>query len=282
MTINLKNARDFVYQHGVLWERALFAYLFQDQPVEPLHHAWLAYKNTDGGYGNALEHDMRIPKSHPLALEFLLKVMVYNDIAVGDLLVDSPQWVQANLEEDGSLINPPDLLDYPHAPWWNDGGQTAPDSIVGNLIKLKLCSPGLAKSTQAWVEANLTLEAIGKVEWLFMNYHAYDYFMHVEDFPNLADYRQATAQNIIACAEKAPDNQLPELLKLFSTPQAVATYHVPETLVKRALDLIEGSQQADGGWHDEHGLAQWYAYTTITSLQTLKRFGRLAETRVAF
>src|SRR5687768_10357867 len=138
MAINLKRARDFVYSNGVLWERDLFAYLFQDGDLSRLQRSLQAYQNADGGYGNALEHDARCPQSHPLALEFLLGVLAQFDLPPGSLLDGAGEWVARSRQADGSLHNPPELLDYPHAPWWNEGGQSIPDSIVGNLIKYEI------------------------------------------------------------------------------------------------------------------------------------------------
>ena len=49
--------------------------------------------------------------------------------------MDTVDWVERNRHEDGSLKNPDSLHNYPHASWWSGGGQSAPDSITGNLIK---------------------------------------------------------------------------------------------------------------------------------------------------
>ena len=51
MAVSFKNARDFVYSNGVMWERALFGYLFQGMPLERVHQCLLCYKNTDGWMG---------------------------------------------------------------------------------------------------------------------------------------------------------------------------------------------------------------------------------------
>src|SRR3954469_22319867 len=94
MAINLKNARDFVYASGTLWERALFAYLFQGGSLDRLHQCLLNYKNPDGGYGHALEHDFRCPDSHPLALEFLLNVLYQANVPAGSLLEGTTAWLE--------------------------------------------------------------------------------------------------------------------------------------------------------------------------------------------
>jgi hypothetical protein len=273
MTVSFKLARDFVYSSGTLWERALFGYLFEDRPLAQLHQSWLGYKNPDSGWGHALEHDIRTPDSHPLALEFLLSVLRITGVPAGSILSGTAEWVEQNRCDDGSLKNPASLLDYPHAEWWNNGGQTMPDSIVGNLIQFGFCTRDLADSTRRWVEQNLTLDKIKANEWLFMAYHAHDYFMHVQDFPTLEQHREATIQNIIECAVRAPVKQYSVLFHFACEPEGRIARAVPPAILQRNLDYVEATQWDDGCWSDEHGLAQWYPLVTIYNLLTLKRYG---------
>ena len=159
------------------------------------------------------------------------------------------------------------------------GGQTQPDSITGNLIRLKACTPGLATSTQQWVSQNLTLDQIRGNKWLFMAYHAYDYFMNVRTFPNLEEHRQAVLKNIRACAEEqARKNESKKYYTLFSfapSPASEVAQAIPMNLIEQYLDHIEASQREDGGWDDEHDLPYWQPYASIMSLLALKNFNRL-------
>ena len=276
MAISVDKARAFVYGHGVLWERALFGWLFDGRPLSHVQQCLRGYKNADGGWGHGLEHDLKCPDSNPLALEFLLAVNRDTGLPVSDLLDGTVAWVEANRAPDGSLVNPPTTRDYPIAPWWQEtGGQTIPDAITGHLIRLGLCSPGLAESTRRWVQAHVTPETIRANEWLFMAYHAVDYFLNVTDFPDLETYRRATLDNVIACAQAAPDDQASVLFQFAPTPESVVARALPEGLLARKLDILAGAQREDGAWADEHGLPQWQAYSTITSLLTLKNYGRL-------
>lgn len=275
MAVDLRKARDFVYANGTLFERALYAWLFEDGSVERVRQNLLCYKNPDGGWGHALEHDIRCPDSHPLALEYLLWIIVYTGLPPGDLLDGTPQWVEASRAEDRSLRNPPATLDYPHAPWWGEGGQTMPDSITGNLMRLGLCTDSLAASTRAWVQANLTLDKIRANEWLFMAYHAHDYFLAVNDFPDLQAHRTATIENILACAQQAPEKQYYTLLRFAPQPDSPVAQAAPPGLLERYLDYLMEAQQDDGGWNDEHGLPQWRPPVTIDVLLALRRYGRL-------
>ena len=67
MAPNLKAARDYLYAHGTLWERALFAFHFEGASLARLQACLAVYQNEDGGYGHAFEHDIRCPDSHPMS-----------------------------------------------------------------------------------------------------------------------------------------------------------------------------------------------------------------------
>lgn len=282
MGISIERAREFVYTHGVLWERLLFGHLFEGADAAPVRSAMAAYKNQDNGFGNAFEHDIRCPDSHPLALEFMLMVLVRCGLEADDLFDGTVHWLAMQREEDGSLRNPAAVLTYPHAPWWNEGGQTTPDSIAGNLTALGIeddaglmQSTSFYESTRKWVDANLTEAAIRAQEWLFMNYHAYDYFSNDWELPDAQKRFDATVENILRCAEAAPPEQHYAFFMFASAPDSPVALAADESLIQRCLNSVAEGQKEDGGWVDEHSLAQWRSWTTIVNLLTLKAYGRL-------
>jgi hypothetical protein len=276
MTINFKAARDFVYANGTLWERSLFAYLFQNGDLSHLHHHLKGYQNGDGGYGNAMEHDIRCPHSHPLALEYLSGVLDQYQIPLGNLLDGAPEWLERHQNEDGSLINPPEVLDYPHAGWWDGGGQHIPASTVGLLMKWGKATPQLRERTARWVANNLNIDQLQKNDWLFMSYHAYDYYMNVDTAPNLEACREGAVETILDLAYKAPDDQTYSLFRFAPTPDSVVAKAAKEGFIEAKLDYLLSTQGDDGGWRDQHGLPQWYPMVTISNLYTLRNYGRWA------
>jgi hypothetical protein len=66
---SLERAGDFVWRNARLIERALFAHLFVEASAPAVIAALKAYQNADGGFGNALEADVRAPSSMPVACE---------------------------------------------------------------------------------------------------------------------------------------------------------------------------------------------------------------------
>ena len=274
MTYSLPNARAFIYQHGNMWERALFAYLFDEGSLEHLRDCLRAYKNPDGGWGHAFEHDIRSPDSNPLQLEFLLRVVADTNISLGDLLDSTPAWVDTIQNDDGSLRNPPTLLDFPHAPWWNEGGQDDPASLVGNLVTLGLATDAMLAKTQTYMQAHYSIEQIKANDWLFMAYRPYDYFFNIADYPDVEAYRKATTEHVITLAEKAPPEQWQTFFTFAPNPDSPIAQAAPSGMLDRFLDHLASGQQEDGRWKDQHDLPQWFPYTTITALLTLQGYGR--------
>ena len=286
MTIDIDKARQYIHANGLLWERALWDYLFDGGSLVRVHQTLLNYKNADGGFGHGLEHDLKCPQSNPLQLEFLLTIIRDSDLPVGRILSGTSDWVESIQKQDGSLTNPKEVLSYPHAPWWGRdssptmaGGQSAPDSIVGNLIAHGQCSLEMANRTKAWVEANVSLDSIAKSDWLFMTYHYFDYFMNVRDFPDLDSYQEATIATIIRLTEKdIADGELAKACAIFSfvnSPDSFMVSEIPETIISQCLDYLQANQREDGSWLDEHDLVQWQPLASIKALLALRNFGRL-------
>jgi hypothetical protein len=276
--VSIDNARCFVHAHGEMWERALWDYLFENKSVDRVHQCLLVYKNSDGGWGHGLEHDIKAPISNPLMLEFLLVVNRDTGLQIGNLLEGTPEWLEKIQEPDGSLANPAGLLDYPRAQWWQEG-QSKPDSITGNLIRLGLCPEPVREKTRKWVQEFLTLEEVRSNNWLFMAYHPHDYFLNEDNFPDLEIFREATLENIyqtvLAHEEQGENNKLFPFFQFAASPESVVAQNAPEGLIDRLLDQLESSQREDGGWDDEHGLPYWQPYFSTVILLALKRFGRI-------
>ena len=124
------------------------------------------------------------------------------------------------------------------------------------------------------VESLYAGQKVMENEWLFMAYHAFDFFFVVDDLPKLADFQQATVDNIVACAIAAPENQYDSLFAFAPAPDSMIARALPDGLLDRCLDSLADAQQDEGHWLDQHNLPQWYPMTTINVLLALKRYGR--------
>src|ERR1700730_17230051 len=67
-------AADFLAGARVL-DRRGFERLFSGGQAKPVRDAVAAYRNADGGFGHALEPDLRTAASQPAAVEMALRIM---------------------------------------------------------------------------------------------------------------------------------------------------------------------------------------------------------------
>ena len=68
-------ATAFVAANARIIDRRRFERLFNEGSAEPVRDAVAAYRNDDGGFGNALEPDCRAPGSQPAAVDMALRMM---------------------------------------------------------------------------------------------------------------------------------------------------------------------------------------------------------------
>ncbi|TDC62629.1 hypothetical protein E1200_25090, partial [Actinomadura sp. GC306] len=116
---HLTRAADFMRRSARLIDRHRFALHFRGGPAGPVLQALRAYENPDGGYGHALEPDLRGEGSQPVAtqhaLQFLHEAGADDDPAVtrtGDYLASITR------ADGGVPFVLPTVRDTPHAPWW--------------------------------------------------------------------------------------------------------------------------------------------------------------------
>ena len=118
-------ARDFIYRNARRVDRACFDRT--DDLPDDLPAALAAYRNPDGGFGHALEADVRCATSQPLHTETALGLLR----SAG---VQSREWANAASDYLEALAGPDcalptltaDAFDAPTAGHWNLEGATAP------------------------------------------------------------------------------------------------------------------------------------------------------------
>ena len=71
----LEKGADFIWENARLLESAIFDYRFQGGSPARILQILQTYQNDDGGFGHALEPDLRAPDSQPLFAEFALRTL---------------------------------------------------------------------------------------------------------------------------------------------------------------------------------------------------------------
>ena len=147
-------ARDFVLRNARLIDRHLFACLFEGASNEPVRDALRAYRNPDGGFGNALEPDKRCPESQPVDAEVALKILDLVDGFDDPMVETLCDWLEQTADASGGVpFVLPSANNYPRAPWWEAPPEPPPSinptgSIVSVLTKRNVAHPWVERGAE--------------------------------------------------------------------------------------------------------------------------------------
>lgn len=284
----LDAAERFVWLSGRLLDRHRFAHLFRGGDPAPVLAALRPYQNPDGGFGHALEPDLRGPLSQPQPVEVALHVL--DEVgAFDDPMVRAACDYLATITtaEGGVPFVLPSARAYPRAPWW-DAGDEPPASlnptaaIAGLLHRHGVRHPWLEPATAfCWREIE-RLDAIDTYEMrCVLNF--------LERVPDRARAEAAldragpklVEQCQVAAAPGGGD-EAPSPLDYAPTPGSIARRLFPDHLVEAHLDALVDAQGEDGGWTFAFPMwtpatgPEWRASVTIGALSTLRAYGRWA------
>lgn len=104
-------------------ERTLLDYRFHDGAIERVIEELAAYQNLDGGFGYALEPDVRTPDSSALATAIGLGVL--RELACPadhPMVEDAISYLLRSHDLTSHVWRavPENANEFPHAPWWHD------------------------------------------------------------------------------------------------------------------------------------------------------------------
>jgi hypothetical protein len=251
--IDLPAARTFLAAHGRLLDRSRFAMLADGEPTEPLLRALAAYANDDGGFGRALEPDVRDPRSQPLAVLSAFEVL--EEAGAGDhpLALAALDWLGTVSADDGGLpFLLPSATSAPCAPFLKPGdGSSFHMTAAVTAAALRLSDaarahPWVARATAfCWAHLPTTRA------------HAFEVKYALEFLDAVPDADRAAAA-LDALRPLIPrDRGLPvtggvegeELaLHVLSPRPGRSRALFDADAVERALDAHAAAQQEDGGW----------------------------------
>ncbi len=117
-------ARGWIMAHGRPLEQALYRRYFENGDAADVFAALAAYQNDDGGFGHALEPDLRTPDSSVLATTHALQTLREVDAPAEHPLVQGAlRFLLGAFDAEQARwpLIPPTANNAPHAPWWTVG-----------------------------------------------------------------------------------------------------------------------------------------------------------------
>ena len=152
--VGVNRAKDYLFSQARPLEKALFELEFGEGSIDDVLTQLAAFQNSDGGFGRALEPDMRTPSSSALCTEIGLRMLTELNVpSAHPMLKSAVQYVLATLNPDTQVwrVVPWDANDYPHAPWWHEEN----DSVARAFDNFRL-TPRAGILGALWIYANLT------------------------------------------------------------------------------------------------------------------------------
>ncbi|KDN77429.1 hypothetical protein DF19_11255 [Streptomyces olindensis] len=290
-------AERFVWLTARVLEQRLFAHHFRDGGADPVETALDAYRNDDGGYGHALEPDLRGPVSQPLHTARALRVLDAVGRCAGQRVERMCRYLTSVSTADGALpAIHPGRRDYPTAPFVpvvddppSDLLATGP--VVGLLHRNEVWHAWLFRATDFCWQAVESLEKS----------HPYEIEAAVAFLDSAPDRPRAEAaadrlgRLVRAQGLAALD---PDDLDAYPvspgyapgehhfpydyarTPRSLARAWFTDDEMARSLDHLAAQQQEDGGWPVRW--RQWAPapalearpMVTIEALRALHAYGR--------
>ncbi|MCP2263759.1 hypothetical protein ACFQHV_03655 [Promicromonospora thailandica] len=286
-TIDLAAARRFLYDDARLLERHRVAVLFDGAPAAPVLDALRPYRNDDGGWGHALEPDLRGPDSQVSgalsALEVLAELGPGTGPEVQALARETADWLSSVSLPDGRVPHVlPTAAGYPAAPWMvpNDGGMLT-FGIAAHLWELGVEHPWLDAAT-AWCWRQLDGEAmVGGY-----TVHFAVAFLDAVPEPDRAAaaverLRPALRADGTIPVDGGQDGEVLRPLTISPRPGTPSRALYTTAQIAVELDRLEHEQLDDGGWefdflHWSPGqTVDWRGIVTLGALAALRRHGRL-------
>lgn len=112
----------FINQHARPLEQALYAYYFQNGSADQVLAALSHFQNPDGGFGKALEADVRVASSSVISTSVAFQKFRETITPASHPMVQAAsRYLLATIDPQQDLwpIIPPNVDDAPHAPWWH-------------------------------------------------------------------------------------------------------------------------------------------------------------------
>lgn len=285
--MNFQKAANFIWKHGRLLERRIFEYVFQGGSKNNILSSIKAYQNDDGGFGSAIEPDLRAPDSQPLYIEFALRVLYDCKIKDEELSQKACEYISncADLKKGIPTIFS-SSASYPRAEHWNNPLSTEPSfsrltGLVGLLKWQGIEHSWLDKATEICLndiiskeynDAHTILTAFYLLESLPQSDFINGLFEKLSRELITANFFRLDAASLsygLSPLEFAP------------SPTSYCRSIFSDDTILDHLKVLESQQDDDGGWQieweppGETARLEWRAYKTLKSLMILQSYNNI-------
>jgi hypothetical protein len=274
----------FILANARVLDRHRLAVLLGDGDRDRVLAALRAYRNADGGFGHALEPDVRGPESEPAATLHALEVLAQIDALDDPMVTAAAEWIATIAHADGGVpFVMPASARSPHAPWMvpTPGGSQLTFPLAALLSEADAGGAWLDRASEwCWAMIDRAHELDGyllKFALVFLD-AAPGERRAMAAIESLRS--RIRADGTVAVPGGTEDEKLTPLA-LSPRPGLRSRALFTQQQIDDDLDLLEQGQQDDGGWtFDWLGwsagqAAEWRGIVTLLALAGLSAHGRI-------
>jgi hypothetical protein len=278
-------AAQFLAGNARVLDRRRFERLFSDGDARSVRDAVAAFRNSDGGFGHALEPDGRTPASQPPAVAMALRTLDEADAWDEELVAGACEWLAANAPtEGGASFVEPTVEGWPRAPWWEpeEGPSlTTTGEIAATLYARRVEHRWLDGATDLLWRRIDELDDPGPYAFrgvLKFLQHVPDHGRAERAFEHVG--RLLFDRDAVALDPDA-EGEVHTPLDFAPNPDSIARRLFDQATIEAHLDHLAGSQADDGGWTfnwlawSPVAASEWRGSRTVDALRTLRANGRL-------
>ena len=289
---DIEAAERFLAANARVLEKRRFERLFAGGEAAPVRDAVAAYRNRDGGFGQALEPDTRCPGSQPLATDFALRALLDTDAWDAALAEGASSWLAATAPAGGGAVFVNESVKgWPHAPWMvPEDGEPASLTCTGLLAgTLYAAAPRhAAPEADPWLQQATGL-IWSRIDALTTSnpYEIRGLLWFLDNVPDRERAQAAVAkigpmifdQEMVALDPATP-GEVHFPLDFAPLPGSIARPLFDPPVIEANLDHLAAAQRDDGGWMfnwmawSPAAERDWRGHVTVDALRVLRANGR--------
>jgi hypothetical protein len=290
MPIDLAAAERFIHANARLIDRHRATALLHGASPAPVLQALRAYRNADGGFGHALEPDVRGPHSEAASTSHALEILIQLGWLDDAMLADAATWTGTIADADGGIpFVLPATADYPHAPWMvpSHDGSHLTFALAGQLWETRSNAPWLARGTD-WCWAKLESSQVLDGYWIKF---ALEFLDHVAESTRaeaaIDRFRRKLGEDGSIPVPDGIEGERLRPLDLSPRPGLRSRALFSARMIEADLDRLEHEQQSDGGWEIDFlkwspaQAVEWRGMMTLRALTILAAHHRLPRPRAS-
>jgi len=288
--MDFEKAAHFIWKHGRLLERRIFEYVFFEGSKEHIVQALKAYQNDDGGFGHALEPDLRAPDSHPLYMEFALRTLYDCNIKDPEMSSKACSFVAKHADlANGIPTIFKSATPYSQASHWDNPLSSEPsfDRLVGlvGLLKWQGINHSWLDEAAAVCLTNLSAKKFEDAHTILTSFCLLESLPQTEQVTQL--FSKLSAELLTSAKYLRIDPNSNEYglspLEFAPTPSSYCSGIFSKEIIHAHLNVMKSEQSDDGGWPisweapGETATWEWRACVTLKNLMLLHSYKQLTD-----